>query len=121
MPFASSVGMKQGGRFPEKFFITFQTLDRLVVDVRDVQNCRQEDNFASSITFRAFALYRLKMSRKSQVRFILLKACFLFYSDNVTLPIPPWNSDFYRPLGLRNSFQSSFPNTHFKETVSIVQ
>jgi len=33
---------KASGGFPEKLFITFQTLDRLVVDVRDVQNCRQE-------------------------------------------------------------------------------
>jgi len=77
---ASNVGIKQGGRFPENLFITFQTLDRLVVDVRDVQNCRQEDDFASSITLRAFALHRLKIiiSRKSHVGFILLKACFLF-------------------------------------------
>jgi len=114
--------MKQVGRFLEKRFITFQTLDRLVVDVRDVQNCRQEDDFASSIARRAFALHRLKtiMSRKSQVRFILLKACFV--SDgNVTLLIPPWNGNFDRPLALRNSFQSSFPNTRFKEAVSIVQ
>ena len=46
----------------------------------------------------------------------------LFVSDgNVTLLIPPWNCDFDRPLGLRNSFQSSFLNTRFKEAVSIVQ
>jgi len=44
MPCASNVGIKQVGRFPEKLFITFQTLDRLMVDVRDVQNCRQEDD-----------------------------------------------------------------------------
>jgi len=80
MPCASNVGIKQGGRFPEKLFITFQTLDRLVVDVRDAQNCCQKDDFALSIALRAFALHRLKMimSRKSQARFILLKACFLF-------------------------------------------
>jgi len=80
MPCASNVGIKQGERFLEKRFFTSQTLDRLVVDVMDVQNCRQEDDFGSSITLRAFALQRLKMimSRKSQVRFISLKACFLF-------------------------------------------
>ena len=43
------------------------------------------------------------------------------FDSNVTLLIPPWNCDFDRPLGLRNSFQSSFPNTRFKEAVSIVQ
>jgi len=71
---------KTRGRFPEKLFISFQTLDRLVVDVRDVQNCQKEDDFASSITLRAFALHRLKMimSGKSQACFILLKAYFLF-------------------------------------------
>jgi len=43
------------------------------------------------------------------------------FDGNVTLLIPPWNCDADRPLGLRNSFQSSFPNTRFKEAVSIVQ
>ena len=43
------------------------------------------------------------------------------FDGNVTLLIPPWNSDFDKPLGLRNSFQIRFPNTRFKEAVSIVQ
>ena len=55
---------------------------RLVVDVSDVQNSCQEDDFASSITLLAFTRHRLKIitSRKSLVRFILLKACFLFFT-----------------------------------------
>jgi len=45
------------------------------------------------------------------------------FDGNVALLIPPWNCKFDRPLGLRNSFpnQSSFPNTRFKEAVSIFQ
>jgi len=64
-----------------KLLITFQTLDRLVVDAREVQNCRPEDDFASKISLRAFSLHRLKMlmSCKSQVRSIQLKACFFVF------------------------------------------
>ena len=103
--------------------ITFQIFERLVLDVSDVQNCRQEDDFASSITLLALALYRLKIiiSLKSQVRFILLKACFFLFHSNVALLIPPWKSDFKRLLGLWNSFQSSFANTSFKEAVGVAQ
>ena len=103
--------------------ITFQIFERLVLDVSDVQNCRQEDDFASSITLLALALYRLKIiiSLKSQVRFILLKACFFLFHSNVALLFPPWKSDFKRLLGLWNSFQSSFANTSFKEAVGVAQ
>ena len=50
--------------------ITIQTFERLVLDVSNVQNCRQEDDFASSIALLALALHRLKIiiSLKSQVR-----------------------------------------------------
>ena len=41
--------------------ITFQTFERLVLDVSDVQNCCQEDDFASRITLPALALHRLKI------------------------------------------------------------
>jgi len=63
-------------------FITFQTFERSVLDVSDVQNCCQEDDFASSITLLALALHRLKIiiSLKCQLRFILLKACFFFFT-----------------------------------------
>jgi len=72
--------MKHDERLPEKLLMTFQTFERLILDVSDVQNCCQEDDFASSITILAFALHRLKMiiSRKSHVRFIRLKASILF-------------------------------------------
>jgi len=33
----------------------------IVLDVSDVQNCCQEDDFASSITLLALALHRLKI------------------------------------------------------------
>jgi len=79
---ARNVGMKQGGRFPEKLFITFQTLDRLVADVRDVQIVARRTILPRVLPSEPllYSLHRLKiiMSRKSQVRFILLKACFLF-------------------------------------------
>jgi len=45
---------------------------------------------------------------------------FLFHG-NVALLIPPWNSDFKRLLGLRNSFQSSFANTSVKEAIGVAQ
>jgi len=93
-------------------------LVRLELDVSDMQNCRQEDDFACLLvqTFLALVLHRSKIiiSLKSQVRFILLKACFLFHS-NVALLTPPWNSEFKRLLGLWNSIQSSFANTSFNE------
>ena len=50
-----------------------------------------------------------------------VKSMLYVFDGNVTLLISPWNCDFNRPLGLRNSFQSSFPHTRFKEAVSIVQ
>jgi len=82
--------------------------------------CCLEDDLASSITLLALALHRLKIiSVKIQVRFILWKACF--FHSNVTLLIPPWNSDFKRLLGLWNSFQSSFANTSFKEAIGVAQ
>jgi len=46
-------------------FYDFPNL-RLVLDVSDVQNRRQEDDFASSITLLAFALHRLKMTNIAQ-------------------------------------------------------
>jgi len=69
-------------RLPENLLNTFQTFERLVLDVSDLQNCRQEDDFASSITLLALALHRLKIiiPLKNQVRFILLKACFFFFT-----------------------------------------
>ena len=48
-------------RLPENLLNTFQTFERLVLDVSDLQNCRQEDDFASSITLLALALHRLKI------------------------------------------------------------
>ena len=120
MPCASNVGIKQGGRFPEKLFISFQTLDRLVVDVKDVQNCRQEDDFASSITFHSTPFENDNVTQKPSTFHSVEDMLFVF-DGNVTLLIPSWNCDFDRPLGLRNSFQSSFPNTRFKEAVCIVQ
>jgi len=94
-----------------------------VLDVSNVQNCCQDDDFASSITLLSLALHRLKIiiSLKSQVRFILLKACLFLFHSNVAPLVPPWNSDFKRLLGLWTSFQSSFANISFKESVGIAQ
>ena len=91
-----------------------------MVDVRDGQNCYQEDDFASSITLRSFALHRLKVKQKPSP-FDSVEGMLFVFDGNVTLLIPPWNCDFDRPLGLRNSFQSSYPNPRFKEAVTIVQ
>ena len=61
-------------------FYDFPNFCEILWHVIDLLNYCQEDDFASSITLLASALHRLKMIIlcKSQVLFILLKACFLF-------------------------------------------
>ena len=46
---------------------------------------------------------------------------YCFFDDNVALLITTRYSNFQRPPALRNSFQSSFAKTDFKEAVCIIK
>ena len=83
----------------------------------------QEDDFASSLTLLALALHRLKIiiSLKSQVRFILLKACFFFFTATSHCLFHDGTVILRDFLDCGIAFQSSFANTSFKEAIGVAQ
>jgi len=84
--------------------------------------CCHEDVLASRMTLLALSLHLLKIiiSHCNLVRFILLKARFLFFTA-MSLFIPSTYRNFMRLFGVRDGGQCGLTNTGFKETVGIIQ
>jgi len=81
MPLWVKEGMWAEARLPENLAMVRQTLANLALLIMLLQECRQEVSLAARTVCRALVRHRLKIiiSVCDLVRFMRLKACFLFF------------------------------------------